>query len=312
MGTASSTTTVEGVERVGEVLAAVVDREADVELLRDAPEGEDDVVLETDADDDDPSVHRRHLEGLFDQAGTAAALDDHGGRTSHGFEDPTRERALVGIEGGTGPETQGQVTTERRRLAHDHGFDPHGQGPCHRGQPDGPGAEHGHAVGGNHPGAPDGAPHDGQRLDQRLFVGQDRRREREELVGAHGHELGETPRALQADELELCAVVGPTTRAVCADAAAREGPGHHRRALLPAIVPDARAHPRHRAGDLVTEDPPGRRQLAGDVEVAAADATARHPQQDFAGPRIRGGDVDELEPRSILGENRSSHPVSPR
>ena len=221
-------------------------------------------------------------------------------------------RSLARVQRRRGPQAIGEFPSQRRGFADDHGLNSHRHHPGHRGEADGARAQHRHPVRGRHLAPAQGAAHDSKRLHQGLFVGIHRRREGEELVGPDSHELGEPSRALQTDELEPGTVIGSPAEAKGAPTAARERARHHRLARTPPTGVDLPANARHFAGDLVTEHGAGRRQLAGEMQVAAADPAAGDPQQRLAGSGHRVRDVGELKPGTVLGEDDGPHAVSPR
>ena len=234
------------------------------------------------------------------------------GPPSGGFEDTGRHRSLARIQRRRGAQANGEVAPQGRWLAHDHGLHSHRHRPRHRGQADGARAQHGHPVRGRHRAAPKGATHDGKRLDQGLLIGCHRGRELKELLGAHGYELGESSGPLQSDELELRTVIGSPAGAERARAATRERTRHHGPPGPPAegidLFPDAHDF----AGDLVTEHGAGLGQLAGEMEVTAADPAPGDPEQRLPGSGQGSGDLGELEAWAVLGEDGGPHAFRPR
>jgi hypothetical protein len=91
-----------------------------------------------------------------------------------------------------------------------------------------------------------------------------------------------------------------------------ERSGHHGRSLAPPGPVDAVTDTGHGPGDLVAEHGTGGGQLAGQMEIATADATARDPEQRLARCGRRDRDVGQLEPRTILGQHCGTHVLSPR
>ena len=213
------------------------------------------------------------------------------GPTAGRFEDLRRRPSLRWGRRRRWP--RGGVARSRRRAdgsLTDHRLDPHRHRPRHGGQADGTGAQHRHTVG-----LDVTAP---RRKARRMMArgstrgcssGRDRRRELEELVGAHRHELGEPPRALEADELELARSGRPARRRrTRSRPQPDERARHHGRALVPSRRVDPGAHGaprRRRSRDRGRR--PALGQLAGEMEVAAADAAARDPQQRLARARDR-------------------------
>jgi hypothetical protein len=82
-------------------------------------------------------------------------------------------------------------------------------------------------------------------------------------------------------------VVGPPRTTEGAVTATAERSGHHGGAVGPATAVDTGTDAGHHAGDLVTEDGAGRRQLAGQMEITAADPAPGDPQECLAGTRDR-------------------------
>ena len=129
----------------------------------------------------------------------------------------------VGSNVAVAPDSARQLPPERGRARSRHRLHAHGPSPGHGGQADRPGTQHGQPVGSGDLAAPKGMAHHRQRFHQWLLVGGEGRRQGEQLVAPHRHELGETAGPLQADELELRAVVGATARAVRAVATPANG-----------------------------------------------------------------------------------------
>ena len=167
----------ECVEGVGEVVPLVVDRESDVELLGEAPEREDGVVLAGRSRPRRPGPRPPPSPSPARSArGGPTALDHDGRAAAGGFEDPGRHRFLPRVEGGRGPQraTPGRAAaptarSRRRRRRPWPSPTPPRRGRWAR-------TEHGHPVERGHVAAPKGVTHDGQWFHQGLLVGSERRR----------------------------------------------------------------------------------------------------------------------------------------
>ena len=199
----------------------------------------------------------------------------------------------VTTQGGTGCECL--LAPDGRRLAHRDVGDP--LCPQHRDeqQPDRTGAGDQHPIIGLDIGQPQRVQGDGHRLGQRSHSGRKGVRDPDEAVSPDGLVLAE--RAAVADEVGRGAVQAHRRAAPpagTADAAARSRVSHDAVAGRPAGVARCRGH---HARPFVPEDRPRLRVLLQDhVEVGTADPALGDLHEHFAGPRLRPGDLVDLDP----------------
>ena len=247
----------------------------------DSPDhGSDRVGFHAHPDDGDPAVDGGQLHRLVDQPRVPAALDDGVGRAAGPLPHGGADVVAQGVDGVVGPEGGREGTALGGRVAHHHVGRAESTGPGGDAEADRSGTEHGHRAAPDVARAAHGAAGDRERFHQRLVGPGHRGGQREELPAVARHQLGEAPGPLEADELERRAMVGTSGPAPAAGAAPGEGPHRHRSAEGPVV--DAVAEGLDGAGDLVAEGRAGSPHHGGDVEVAAADATAGDPHDHLA------------------------------
>ena len=287
--------------RGGELALAVVDGEAQLELLEHAGERHDRVGRDAHTGDHDSAPHGRGVHGDLDEPGDAHALDHHvevGGRWPLGR-----------IVHAGGAEPVGGVTTGGRRVAHDDLCGTEAPGPGRDRGTDVAAADDEHAVAGADPAGGHGVEADGERLDQGPEVA-DVVTQADGGAGIDPHVLGEpTRRAADALRVEGLAVGGVVGQAPTAAAAGRERQRGEQLALAPPTR-QVGAHGDDLAAELVAHHDAARHVTVG-LEVGAADAAGLDPDHEVA--RARGGVGNLLHDEGVVvGQHGCAHVRSPR